>query len=257
MSSVASNPPHATAADFGHTRWSIVMAVRGSGEGEARRSLAELCRRYWVPVYAYVRRCGHAPSGAATLVQTFLSHLVGEIRGGNPAVEGGFRVFLQHRLEQFLARDWTCLETDAALEEFAAPWPLEQIEERQSREESVQATPPQAFQRAFALEVLAQGLAQLRDEADRNGRAAMFDAVRPYLAREPMPGEHAELAKALGSSPLAAVIAVKRLRQRYQELIDSQLAQTVGSRQCFESERAALLAELTPDQESAAAGRQP
>ena len=65
MNSAASIPPQA-AADFGRTRWSVVMAVRSGGEGEARRSLSDLCKRYWVPVYAYVRRCGHAPQGAAS-----------------------------------------------------------------------------------------------------------------------------------------------------------------------------------------------
>lgn len=245
MNSAASIPPQA-AADFGRTRWSVVMAVRSGGEGEARRSLSDLCKRYWVPVYAYVRRCGHAPQGAATLVQAFLSQLVQQIRDSDPAAEGGFRAFLQHRLEQFLASDWTRLETAPPLDDFAPPWPLDQIEQRQQREQLPQATPPQAFQRAFALELLAQGLAQLREEAERSGRGTMFDIVRPYLTREPVPGEYAQLAQAMQSSPLASVVAVKRLRQRFQELIDAQLAQTVGSRQSFESERNSLLTQLVP-----------
>lgn len=245
MTSTASTPLPPP-ADFGRTRWSVVMAVRSGGEGEARRSLSELCQRYWVPVYAYVRRCGHTPGAAAGLVQAFLSHLVQQIRDTDPAAEGGFRAFLQHRLERFLASDWTRLETGAALDEFAPPWPLEQIEERQQREQVPQATPAQAFQRAFAFEMLAQGLALLRAEADRNGRGAMFEAVRPYLTREPGPGEYAHLAQQLQSTPLAAVVAVKRLRQRFQELIDAQVAQTVGSRQSFESERTALLSLLAP-----------
>ena len=249
MNSAASIPQQDAAADFGRTRWSVVLAVRSGSEAEARRSLAELCRRYWVPVYAFVRRCGHPPQSAATLVQAFLSDLVQQIRGGEGVGDGGFRAFLQQRLERFLASDWTRLETAAPLEEFAPPWPLQQIEERQRQEQLPQATPQQAFQRAFALELLAVGLVQLREEAERNGRAAMFDAVRPYLTREPVPGEYAELAATLQSSPLAAVIAVKRLRQRYQELIDTQLAQTVGSRQSFESERNALLAQLVPRSE--------
>jgi RNA polymerase sigma-70 factor (ECF subfamily) len=246
MNSAASLAPQNAAADFGRTRWSVVLAVRSGGEGEARRSLAELCRRYWVPVYAYVRRCGHAPRDAATLVQAFLSHLVQQIRDSDPAAEGGFRAFLQHRLEQFLASDWTRLETSPPLDDFAPPWPLEQIEQRQQREQLPQASAPQAFQRAFALELLALGLAQLREEAEHSGRGAMFDLVRPYLTREPVAGEYAQLAQAMQSSPLAAVIAVKRLRQRFQELIDAQLAQTVGSRQSFESERNALLTQLVP-----------
>lgn len=232
------------APDFGRTRWSVVAAVRSGGEGEARHSLSELCRRYWVPIYAYVRRCGHPPGGAASLVQAFLSHMVQEIRFGDPATDGGFRQFLQRRLEQFLASDWTQLDTGSPLPEFAAPWPLEQIEARQRVEPAAKDSPAEAFQRAFALEVLAHGLQELRQEADTGHRGAMFDAVRPYLTREPGPGEYAALATRLHSSPLATVIAVKRLRQRYQELIDAQLAQTVGDPEAFEREREALFALL-------------
>jgi RNA polymerase sigma-70 factor (ECF subfamily) len=243
MAASSSLPQAMGAADFGRTRWSVVAAVRHGDEEDARRSLAELCRRYWVPVYAYVRRCGPAPSGAATLVQAFLSHVVREMRSGE-APDSGFRNFLQSRLEHFLARDWAELDTAAPLPEFGPPWPLTQIEERQRHEQGPEATPAQAFQRAFALELLAQGLQQLREEAEQAGRGAMFDAVRPYLTRDPGPGEYAILARALESSPLATVIAVKRLRQRYQELIDAQLAQTVGDSRAFAAERNALLALL-------------
>ncbi len=246
MNSVPSMSRPAGTADFGRTRWSVVVAVRSGSEVDARQSLSELCRRYWVPVYTWVRRCGHPPESAAALVQAFLSHLVHEIRAGDPAADGGFRVFLQRRLERFLASDWTQLEPAAPLPELASPWPLEEIEQRQRREHISDLTPQQAFQRAFALELLAHGLEQLREEAGRSGRDAMFDAVRPFLTREPGPGEYAELAARLQSSPLATVIAVKRLRQRYQELIDAQLAQTVGGPEAFDAERSALLALLVP-----------
>ena len=247
MAQQASNPQR-NVVDFGRTRWSVVAAVRDGSEGDAQRSLAELCQRYWVPVYTWVRRCGHPPQGAAALVQAFLSHVVHEIRAGSVEADAGFRLFLQRQLEHFLASDWTRLDTSAPLPELGPPWPLEEIEERRLREHLPHLTPAEAFRRAFALELLAQGLEQLRDEAGRGGRGEMFVAVRPYLTREPAPGEYAQLAQRLGSSPLATVVAVKRLRQRYQELIDAQLAQTVGGPEAFDAERAALLAMLAgPD----------
>lgn len=237
----ASMPPHeANATDFGRTRWSIVAGVRSGSEDEARESLSELCRRYWVPVYAYVRRCGHPPQSAATLVQAYLTHAVREIRARDAAPAGGFREFLQRRLEQFLASDWTRLEEAPPAPELAAPWPLEEIELRQQRDHQPWMTPAQAFQRAFAQELLEQALQHLRQEACSGDRGPMFDAVRPYLGREPGPGEYAQLAQRLHCSPLATVIAVKRLRQRFQELVDQQLAQTVGDRESFDTERGVL-----------------
>lgn len=243
MTAASSRQQHGSGLDFGRTRWSMVLAVRGDA-AEAQRSLAELCVRYWVPVYAYVRHCGHPPEAAASLVQAFLGHLVQEIRLGDPAAEGGFRAFLQQRLEAFLARDWRLLETGAPLPEVAPPWPLDQVEQRWRRAQSAHATAQQVFQRAFAVEVLESALEQLRQEAARSRRVDMFDALRPYLAREPGAGEYPELAQRLHCSPLATVIAVKRLRQRYQELIDAQLVQTVGSAEALDAERSALLALL-------------
>lgn len=244
MTSSASTPASHANADFGRTRWSLVLAVRSGSESQARGSLADLCRRYWVPVYAYVRRCGHGAEGAAALTQSFLSEVVQHIRQHDPSAAGGFRQFLQEQLELFLASDWTRLEVAAPLDEFAPPWPLPQIEERQRREQPPQASPAQAFERAFALEMLAQALAQLQQEAQEAGRGQLYEALQPYLTRDPGPGEYADLAQRTRSSPLATVVAVKRLRQRYQELIDAQLAQTVGGRSAFEVERQALLAVL-------------
>lgn len=243
MTAASSMRQQGSGMDFGRTRWSVVLAVRGDA-AEAQRSLAELCVRYWLPVYAYVRHSGHPPEAAAALVQAFLSHLVLAIRQGDPAADGGFRVFLQQRLEAFLASDWRRLETAAPAPEVSPPWPLEQIEARFRRAHAPQATAAQIFQRAFAVEVLESALEQLRQEAARSRRADMFDALRPYLAREPGAGEYPELALRLQCSPLATVIAVKRLRQRYQELIDAQLVQTVGSAEALDAERSALLAML-------------
>jgi len=223
----------------------MVRGVGSASEDEAHRSLVDLCRRYWVPVYAYVRRCGHPEQSAAALVQTYLSDTVRQIRASGPVVEAGFREFLQHNLERFLASDWTRLDCAPPMEEMAPPWPLDEIERRQRQDHLAHATPAQAFQRAFALELLAQALESLRAEAASCDRELMFDAVRPYLTREPAPGEYAQLAQRLQCSPLATVIAIKRLRQRYHELVEEQLTQIVGGRDAFDTERNVLLSMLS------------
>jgi RNA polymerase sigma-70 factor (ECF subfamily) len=233
-------------SDFGRTRWSMVIAVREGSEADARRSLGELCRRYWVPVYAYVRRSSHAPEEAARIVQRFLSHLVARLRVGQPRDAGGFRNYLQAELEDFLARQE---RRDAPVDGGIAmdpPWPLEEIERRQLAEHAADATPAEALQRGFALELLAIALHRLRKEAAQSGRDALFEAVRPYLSREPSQSEYAALAAGMKSSPLAMVVAVKRLRQRFQELVDEELAQTVGDAQSLKNERQTLLSLAGP-----------
>jgi hypothetical protein len=238
MKSQYSQPGLEAAVDFGQTRWSVVAAL---GEGhEAERSLRELCRRYWVPVYAYVRRCGHPSESAAELVQSFLSHLVTRLRGDGISAAGGFRDFLVRELEKFLASDWTCLESTSPLPDLAPPWPLEEIEQRQ-RLADQPLSPALAFQRAFAMELLAHAMHKLEEEVRRSGRSELFLVVRPFLSREPGPGECQRIAVHLNSSPLAMAIAIKRLRQRFQELIDIELMQTVGDADALAAERLTLL----------------
>jgi hypothetical protein len=227
--------------DFGRTRWSMVAAVRAGSEAQARESLTELCRRYWVPVYVYVRRSGHAPGQAALLVQRFLGYLVSRLRADLGGASSGFRAYLQSQLEEFLATDPDVQPGSDANPSMEPPWPLDQIERRQQEEHPPGLGPATALQRAFALEMLAIALERLRREALQFGRAELFEAVRPYLSREPTQQEYAALASQMGSTPLASVIAVKRLRQRFQELIDDELAQTVGNSQTLESERHTLL----------------
>lgn len=233
-------------SDFGRTRWSMVAAVREGSEDQARRSLGDLCRRYWVPVYVYVRRAGHPPEDAARFVQAFLSQLVERLRLSEPRLATGFRQYLQSELEEFLGADADSIAAMKTLPGMEPPWPLEEIERRQREEHPASATPAQAMQRGFALEFLAISLERLKREAEQSGRLALFAAVRPYLSREPESADYVALANRMQSSPLAMVIAVKRLRQRFQELIDEELAQTVGDFESLETERQTLLSLAMP-----------
>jgi hypothetical protein len=72
----------------------------------------------------------------------------------------------------------------------------------------------------------------------------MLMVLEPYLTREPGPGQYQELARQLEMQVLSVTIAVKRLRQRYRELADAELAETVASNQDLEVERTALHAAL-------------
>jgi len=233
-------------SDFGRTRWSMVAAVREGSEAQARRSLGDLCRRYWVPVYVYVRRAGHSPEDAAWLVQAFLGWLVARLRLSEPRLSTSFRDYLQTELEDFLAADPASIASIETLPGMEPPWSLEDIEQRQQNEHPPEATPAQAMQRGFAFELLAISLERLRREAEQSGRDDLFEAVRPFLSREAASADYVALARRTESSPLAMVIAVKRLRQRFQELIDEELAQTVGDVKSLENERQTLLSLALP-----------
>jgi hypothetical protein len=62
------NPDHQLPAHdagrFRTTHWSAVLLSAQSQAPGAQAALAELCRLYWYPLYAFVRRRGHGPISA-------------------------------------------------------------------------------------------------------------------------------------------------------------------------------------------------
>jgi RNA polymerase sigma-70 factor (ECF subfamily) len=231
---------------FANTRWSMVMQQASGDSPDASRALDELAQRYWYPVYAYVRRCGHAPAIAQDITRTFLHRLIAEFqRSHEQPPHGHFRKFLLAQLNAFLGGDWR----EAIGEDPSnALTPPPDLEIRNRHDNAEAASPEQAYQRSFAFEVLARALRRLQSEARQTGHLPMYEALQPYLSRDPVPGEYEQIAKALHSPPLALVLALKRLRQRFRELAGQELADTVTSPEDLANEQAALHAALRNSQ---------
>lgn len=227
--------------NFSRTRWSLVRGLHAPQAGEARRALTELALRYWYPVYAYVRRCGHAPEIAQDITRAFFQRVAVEAGDTEDAPRGRFRDWLLLRLNVFLAGDWREL---AGGDVPAVSLPLEELEQRNRHDHQAGATPEQAFQRGYALEMLARGFKALQAEARQTGHLDMYKALVPYLARDPLPGQYEELGRRLGIRPLALVLALKRLRQRFRELVHEELADAVSSPDEMASEQQTLYALL-------------
>lgn len=227
---------------FANTRWSMVMQQASGHSPDASRALDELAQRYWYPVYAYVRRCGHSPAIAQDITRTFLHRLISQFqRTHEQPPHGHFRKFLLAQLNMFLGGDWHEAIGEDTSNALATP---PDLEARNQRDNAEAASPEQAYQRSFAFEVLARALRRLQSEARQTGHQEMYEALQPYLSRDPGPGEYEEIAKRLHSPPLALVLALKRLRQRFRELAGQELADTVTSPEDLANEQAALHAAL-------------
>jgi len=228
--------------EFKTTRWSLVMQL--DAPRDARGALIDLCLRYWYPVYAYVRRCGHAPPIAQDITRNFLQHLLTHFQERPDfKAKGQFRRFLLERLNIFLADDWRATLDDEPLPELSAPPP--DLERRNQHDNARATSPEDAYQRSFALEILARAFKRLREEAHQTGHLPMYEALEPYMAIDPAPGEYEEIAAGLRSRPLALVVALKRLRQRFRELIGDELTETVSSSKELEAEQQTLHAVLS------------
>jgi hypothetical protein len=65
-------------ASFRTTRSSRILAA-GDGDpatSQAREALAELCRAYWYPLYAFICRRGHDPETSRDLTREFFTRLI-------------------------------------------------------------------------------------------------------------------------------------------------------------------------------------
>src|SRR5512138_195816 len=93
-----------TAAQFATTHWSVVFAAGHGGSTSAGEALAELCRSYWYPLYAYARRTGSSPEDAEDLAQGFFHHLLeNRLIVSADAAKGRFRSFLLRSFCNFKA----------------------------------------------------------------------------------------------------------------------------------------------------------
>lgn len=230
---------------FHTTRWSLVQAAGQADEPAARAALAELCRSYWYPLYAFARRKGAAHEQAEDVVQGFFARLIERRDLAQVAREKGrFRSFLlaalQHHLANERDRARAAVRGGGAV---ALAVDLSAADERFAREPARARTPEQEFERAWALEVLHASAARLASEYRASGRGALFDALKGELEGAGAP--HAEVAARLGLSSGAVKVAAHRLRERFGEALRALVAETVSSPAAIEGELGALLRALS------------
>lgn len=230
------SPSAHAAPQFANTRWSLVAALH-DGEKGGQTPLLELCLHNWYPVYSYLRRCGHEPDMAQELTRHFFDHLMREGPArANGAQFGRFRQFLLAELHSFLSQERAPRAVTAPI----APLSVEELEARQRKDNIHAGSPEQALRRGFALEIIGSALKRLRHEAREADRLSMFDALERFLTTDPRPGEFDQVARELGARTLFVVMAVKRLRERFCELVDDELGDTVLNTEELAAERMAL-----------------
>jgi len=223
--------------------------VRGAGRDgspEARAALEELCRAYWYPLYAFVRRSGERPDDARDLVQGFFARFLAKNYLAELREEGGrFRAYLLGALRHYLAneRERERAEKRGGGAELLS-LDFHEAEERYAREPADTTTPETLFTRKWALALLGSVLARLQEEQEEKGREAVFEALKPFLAGVDASERLADAARRLGMSENAARVAVHRLRARYRELLIAQVAETVDRPQDVEDELVQLFAAL-------------
>lgn len=223
---------------FVTTHWSVVLAAGRSDTTHARDALGKLCRTYWYPLYAHVRRRGHSPEDARDMTQEFFARLLEKHWVGDAdRSKGRFRSFLLTAMNHFLADEWD----KARAQKRGGGVPLlplqaDTAETRYRREPADHTTPEHSFERRWVLALLDEVLNRLRNEYQQEGKAELFADLHPCLVGERTAQPYATLALKRGVSEGTVKAAVHRLRRRYRQLLREEIANTVAEKDDVEEE---------------------
>jgi RNA polymerase sigma factor (sigma-70 family) len=237
----------ASQARFVTTQWSLVLDAGATGKPAAHEALECLCRSYWHPLYAFIRRLGHPPADAKDLAQGFFVYLLERqlVAKADPRA-GRFRSFLLGSLKHYLTHEHeraTALKRGGGRAVIA----LDGLppEDRYALEPLDASTPDVIFDQCWALEQIHNALNRLRAEYVSSDQGVLFDLLKDYVWGEKNALTLTVIASRLEMSPEAVRKSVQRLRERFRERLRMEIAQTVASPDQIDDELRELRAAIS------------
>jgi len=227
---------------FPTTSWTLIVNTRHPQGEVSREALGALCTRYWYPIYAFIRRKGLDSEQARDSTQDFFAALLEkDYLADIERARGKFRSFLLASVSHFLSNQF---DARRALKRGGGHRPLalelETAEGVYRMEPAHSLTPEDLFEYRWATSLLDRALQRLRAAYAGND----FDVLKPFLLGESARGESAAAAHRLGLSEGAFKVAIHRLRKRYRDILQSEIAETVDDPAEVEGEIRYLLAAL-------------
>jgi RNA polymerase sigma-70 factor (ECF subfamily) len=227
---------------FATTRWTVVLAAGRRSTPQADMALEELCLTYWYPLYAYVRHQGHRHEDAEDLTQAFFTRFLEKnYLDGLSSEKGRFRAFLLAALKHFLANEWDRAarqKRGGGVTFLSLDW--RDADTRYHIEPTDQLSPDKLYDRAWAVTLLERVITHLCDESAAEGKAKLFEQLKPFLMVGKSAIPYPQAAAELGMAEGAVRVAVHRLRRRYRELLREEIAQTLSDPAQVEEEMRAL-----------------
>jgi len=226
-----------TCSNFPATCWTIVVAAQGQG-GQAYQALNELCGLYWPPVYAFVRRKGKSPADAEDITQGFFAELLA--RGSLESVaaeKGRLRTFLLKALTRHMINEYE--KAGAAKRGGGVPLlslDFERAEGNYIAEPGHHITPELEFERQWALHLLDGALAEVRSDAEHNGRGALFEDLKGLISLDAATVAYEEIATRHNLTEGAVKAAAHRLRQGFRMALRRAIAETVTTEEEIDDE---------------------
>lgn len=225
---------------FATTRWSLILAA--SDASTAGPSLDALCRAYRAPVLAYLRSAAERGEDAEEQAQAFFTYFLEQrVYGQADPDRGRFRSYLLGAVRNFVSsqrRGARALKRGGGVADLGDEV-LDSVTQDHPGDD-----PEAAFERQWALTLIARALTRLEAEAVAAGKGAWYAQLRDFITEAPDDADYERLAAALDVRRNTLAVAVHRLRQRLGELVQEELADTVASAADVDAEQRMLAAAL-------------
>lgn len=228
------------------TRWSMVAAAGKGQSSEAGDAMADLCKAYWYPLYAFLRRSGKGQVEAQDLTQAFFTSLIEKrgLRAAEPN-KGRFRSYILGALRHFLSNEHdraAALKRGGEFKFHSLDW--ESAEGKLGPEPQARTSPESAFDRDWALVLVDRAFERTRDDFERAGKATLFAALSTCLTEGEPPKPYSELCADLDLGEGAFRVAVHRARRHFRECLRREIAETLSDPSKLDEELNSLFGAL-------------
>lgn len=231
--------------EFPRTTGGFLEGLRRSSGPERQKALEELCRRYWKPVYCFVRLAWAKPNeDAKDLTQAFFAWLLsGEILDRYERERAPFRKFLKAIVRGFMSDHHKSLgrvkrggdatfvrfeDGDRSLEGLLADPRMED--------------PERVFDQAWAMSLMRHALNRVKERLASHGRETQYRVFEEHdLAGGAEPPSYADLAARLGLKESQVRDTLVVLRREVREEIRREILAQTESPEAFEEEWNAFL----------------
>ena len=215
--------------NFPRTRWTLVVQAASVDEPSAQDALAVICESYWQPIYDYLRRCGNKPEDSEDLTQGFFAHLITKESLSRARQERGrLRSFLLAALKQFLCQE-SRRENAIKRGGLANVTSLDHqvAENRYSGRMVDHASPDVQFERSWAVELTDKARERLARDYLGRGQRDLFVGLSEFLSWDKGNHAYGEVASRLGLTETNLRSHVYRMRQRFREALEAEIAETL------------------------------
>jgi len=230
--------PTMTKNKFQTTSWSLVRAAAGAPTTSSKEALAELCQKYWLPVYSFIRRNGYDREKSQDLTQGFFALLIEkQYLLDTDRKRGKFRSFLLTAVKHFLVNEW---DRENALKRGGGKVMISMdiaTAEKRNKSTAMEAeTPESLFERRWVYSLLEIVMTKLQAEFADAGKADEFKRLSPFLIEDSKTGRYKSLAEEMKTSEGALRMSVHRIRRRYLQILRTEIADTVAKPEDIDEE---------------------